>query len=107
MTRGTPSLRQLGREAADGIEIAIPPRPKMQIVNRLLYSYSTCFARLHGNAIAMETGYFFTIHIKHFGKECKRTGLDVLVANLRFGMDGCLVIGYVEIGSIDIGTCCA
>ena len=79
----------------------------MQIVNRLLYSYSTCFARLHGNALAIKISYLFTFHIKHFGKEYKRTGLGVLVANLRFGMDGCLVIGYVEIGSIDIGTCCA
>ena len=77
----------------------------MQIAYRLLYFYCTCFAWLYGGKGALKQGDLFAIHIKHLGKEGKLTGLTILVAHLRFSMNGGLVTWNVEIGSIDIGTC--
>ena len=55
----------------------------------------------------MKLGHLVTSHVKHLGIKGKRTGLGILVAYLRFGMNGGLVTRNIEVGCIDIGTCCA
>ena len=77
----------------------------MQTAYRLLNFYGTCLASLYGGKGALKQGDLFAIHIKHLSHKGKLTGLAILVAHLRFGMNGGLVTRNIEIGSIDIGTC--
>ena len=92
------------QQGFNGVQIAVAPRPEMQSANGVLNFYGACFARLHGDALAIKAGHLFSVHIKQLGIEGKRAGLGVVVANLRFGMNGSLVLVNVEIGSIDVGT---
>ena len=88
----------------DRIEITIAPRPEMQSLDGLLDLHHTRLSWLHGDTFAIKLRHLFAVYIQHSGKKGERTRLAVLVADLRLCMDYRLVVGDVEIGSINIRT---
>ena len=103
--RSSRRLKFITQIGLNRVEIAIPPRPEMQPLHFFRGLDNTRFPWLQGyESVTIETSYLITISIIYYNRQEESALFCVVVLHLTLHMNGSLVVSYVEVGGIDIGS---
>ena len=86
------------------IQIPIPPRPEVKAFDSLLSRDRTCFARLHGHRLTVETSHLTSVCIHHPHGKSKSSRRYILVLHLALCMNHSLMSCHIYIRSVDVGS---
>ena len=103
--RSSRRLKFITKIGLHRVEIAIPPRPEMQPLHFFRGLDNTRFPWLQGyESVTIETSYLITISIFYYDRQEESALFCVVVLHLTLHMNDSLVVSYVEVGGIDIGS---